>query len=80
MSATETSIAVVRDIVAEIQMTGGTPEQQLNTLFEKFNVAARSIDPSITGSWIGYDAAQPKTPAFIVFERSGQRFFGRATK
>lgn len=71
-------LATVRDILGDIQGLGGTTDQQLAALFEKFNVAARAIDPSITGSWVGYDANRPNTPTYVIFERPGADVFRRS--
>jgi hypothetical protein len=76
MTATP-GLATVRDILAEIEASGAvTVEQKLNSLFDKFNMAARAIDPSITGAWVGYDAKRPNIPTHIVFERPGSDFLG----
>lgn len=68
-------IASVRDILDDIRRSGATTvDQQLTVLFDKFNIAARAIDPSITGSWVGRDGSDLNTPSFIVFERPGSVF------
>ena len=63
-------IAHVKDILSEIRAKGDlTVTQQLHLLFEQFNIAARAIDPTITGSWCGYDFSVPDRPCYIAFER-----------
>lgn len=70
-------VASVRDIVRDVQASGAqTVEQQLSDLFDKLNTAARAFDPTITGSWVGYDANKPKLPTFIIFQRPGAQFAG----
>ncbi|MEO3385120.1 hypothetical protein [Mesorhizobium sp. CAU 1741] len=68
-------ISHVREIVEEVRSGGGTVEQQLARLFDSFNTAVRVIDPSIKGSWTGYDANMPDRPAVIIFEREGAGYF-----
>ncbi|TXH81194.1 MAG: hypothetical protein E6Q77_08680 [Rhizobium sp.] len=68
-------IARVKDIVTEIRANGDlSVSQQLHTLFEQFVIAARVIDPTITGSWSGYDARQPDRPCYVAFERGAPIF------
>lgn len=74
MTATR-NIAYAKDIVEEIRSEGGTVVQQLTLLVERFNIAARAIDPTITGSWVGYETERPNHPSYIAFER-GQPLFG----
>ncbi len=71
MSAAVRNLARVDEIVEEVRAGGGTVEQQLTMLFDKFNHAVRIIDPTVNGAWVGYDANRPQTPTFIIFERPG---------
>ena len=73
------TLATVREVLDEVRTEGGTVEQQLNTLFEKFVTAVRAIDPTVTGSWIGRDGPDLSTPSFIVFERPGSTFLRRSS-
>lgn len=66
-------IAQVRDILEDVRASGAeTVEAQLTVLFDKFNTAARAIDPSIKGSWMGRDMTLENKPYIIGFERDGQ--------
>lgn len=72
-------LSTVREIMEDLRASGATTvEQRLRLLFDKFNTAVRAVDPSITGAWIGYDAAYETLPTTITFERPGAELFRRS--
>jgi hypothetical protein len=69
-------IVHVKDILDEVRGDGSrTVEQQLSVIFDRFNIAVRAIDPTITGCWVGYETERPNHPSYIAFER-GKPLFG----
>jgi hypothetical protein len=79
MSAVQ-DLATLREVVDEVHRKAGTRsvEAQLVVLFDLFDRAARTIDPSITGAWLGRDMLdEAHKPYSICFERKGREFARR---
>jgi hypothetical protein len=76
---TSRKILTSKEIVEDIRSENGTVVQQLTLLVERFNIAARAIDPTITGSWVGYETERPGHACYIAFER-GKPLFGVGIK
>jgi hypothetical protein len=68
-------IASVKEILEDVRNSGATSvEDQLKLLAEKFVIAAQAIDPTIEGSWCGYDGERFNRLFHVHLERAGSPF------
>lgn len=66
-------VARLQEVMEEIDQSGAvTVQEKLNVLFELFNRAARTIDPSIQRTLVMHDAVLDHRLAALQFVRKGQ--------